>query len=118
MKLLIGDDVEQPQQEKERHHRGDEVGIGDLPGATMVAAVANALDPLDDERLLSGHLCSWLYLDALEGFLQFAEAGSALRLKGLARDLDRHLWRVTLHVSDNAGLDALDVAELGMERAL
>src|SRR5690606_15050236 len=40
---------------EERHHRRDEVGIGHLPGATVVAAVAllHLLD--DDDVVVLGH---------------------------------------------------------------
>jgi hypothetical protein len=49
--------VEQPHQQEEGHHRGHEVGIGDLPGAAMVAAADHLLDLLDDDRLFAadGH---------------------------------------------------------------
>ena len=35
--------TEQPHQQEERHHRGDEVGVGDLPCAAVMAAVIAAL---------------------------------------------------------------------------
>ena len=38
LNLLAG--VEKPENDKERHHGGDEIGVGDLPCAAMVAAVA------------------------------------------------------------------------------
>ena len=41
--LDIGRDVQQPQQQKERHHRRHEVGIGDFPCAAVMSGVATAL---------------------------------------------------------------------------
>ena len=38
LNLLAG--VEQPEDDEERHHGGDEVGVGDFPRAAVVAAVA------------------------------------------------------------------------------
>ena len=55
--LNVGGDVEQPQQQEERHHRRDEIGIGDLPGAAMRRMAAMAFDLLDDERLV--RLAPW-----------------------------------------------------------
>jgi hypothetical protein len=48
--LFFRRDVQQPEQKKERHHGGDEVGIGDFPGTAVVAATF--FNPLDDDRLL------------------------------------------------------------------
>ena len=49
--LLFGrGGVDQPHQQEEGHHRGDEVGIGDFPGAAMMAAMPALLDALDDDR--------------------------------------------------------------------
>ena len=41
--------TEEPHEQKERHHRRDEVGIGHLPGAAMMTALNNLL-ALDDYR--------------------------------------------------------------------
>jgi hypothetical protein len=46
--LLVGIG-DQPQQHEERHHRGHEVGVRDLPGAAVVTA-GDLLDLLDDDR--------------------------------------------------------------------
>jgi len=49
--LLLGaGGVDQPHQQEEGHHRGDEVGIGHLPRTTVVAAADHLLDLLDDDR--------------------------------------------------------------------
>ena len=42
--LLFAGCVQQPQQQEKRHHRGDEVGVGDFPGAAMVPAMAAFFD--------------------------------------------------------------------------
>src|SRR3546814_18211251 len=42
--------AEQPHQEEEGHHRGDEVGIGDLPRAALMAAMRLLAPLLDDGR--------------------------------------------------------------------
>ena len=47
--LLFRRRVLQPHQEKERHHGGHEVGIGDLPGAPMMPVAAGDLLSLDDD---------------------------------------------------------------------
>jgi hypothetical protein len=47
--------VDQPHQEEERHHRGDEVGIGHLPRAAMMARVTAFFDAFDDDRAV-GHV--------------------------------------------------------------
>ena len=49
--LLFRRRVEQPQQQKEGHHGGHEVGVGPFPGAAMVC-VATLLDLLYDDRLV------------------------------------------------------------------
>ena len=37
---LVAGAADQPEQQEERHHRGDEIGVGDLPGPAMVAVAA------------------------------------------------------------------------------
>ena len=46
LNLLAG--VEQPEDDEERHHGGDEIGIGDFPGAAVMAAVATFFLEDDD----------------------------------------------------------------------
>jgi hypothetical protein len=36
--LILGGGVQQPHEQKERHHGGDEVGIGHFPGTAVVSA--------------------------------------------------------------------------------
>ncbi len=51
--LLLRGRAEQPQEQEERHHRGDEIGVRDLPCAAMMAAMAFDVDLLvDDPRWL------------------------------------------------------------------
>ena len=38
--LLFGGRVEQPEQEKKRHHGGHEIGVSDFPGAAMMSMAA------------------------------------------------------------------------------
>src|SRR5690606_20645734 len=45
--------IDQPHQEEERHHRGDEVGVGHFPGAAMVAAANDLLHFFDRNGLVS-----------------------------------------------------------------
>ena len=45
LNLLAG--VQQPEDDEERHHGGDEIGVGDFPCAAVVAAVAAFF--LDDD---------------------------------------------------------------------
>ena len=52
--LLLGRRAEQPQQQEERHHRGHEIGIGDLPRAAVMAAMPLDIDLL--EMILGGWL--------------------------------------------------------------
>src|SRR5206468_3712386 len=40
-----------PEDHEQRHHRRDEVGVGDLPGAAVVGGVAGLFDSPDDDRL-------------------------------------------------------------------
>ncbi len=47
--------VDQPHQQEERHHRGDEVGIGDFPRAAVMAAVPAFLHAFDDDRAVACH---------------------------------------------------------------
>ena len=54
--LLFLRGAEQPQQQEERHHRGDEVGIGDLPRTAMVAAFDDG-HLLDDDGCRNGASC-------------------------------------------------------------
>jgi hypothetical protein len=54
--LLLGRGrVDQPHQQEKRHHRGDEIGVRNLPGAAMVGMAAGFLDPLDDDGAFAGH---------------------------------------------------------------
>ncbi len=46
LNLLAG--VEEPEDDKEGHHGGDEIGVGDLPCAAVVAAVATFFLEDDD----------------------------------------------------------------------
>jgi hypothetical protein len=48
--LLLVRIRDQPQQHEEGHHRRDEIGIGDLPRAAVVAAADDLLDAADDDR--------------------------------------------------------------------
>jgi hypothetical protein len=48
--VAFGGAAQQPHQQEEGHHGRHEVGIGDLPGATMDGMPA-LLDALDDDRL-------------------------------------------------------------------
>ena len=49
--LLLGaGGVDQPHQQEERHHGGDEVGVGDLPGPAVVGAARDLLHLLDHDR--------------------------------------------------------------------
>src|SRR3546814_15724146 len=48
--LLLGRRAEQPHQQEEGHHRGDEVGIGHFPRAAVMAAVRRLDHLLDDDR--------------------------------------------------------------------
>ena len=50
--LFLGGGVDQPHQQEERHHGGDEIGVGDLPGAAVVAALDHFLAPDHDRRRL------------------------------------------------------------------
>src|SRR3546814_6653759 len=52
--LLLGRRAEQPHQQEKGHHRGDEVGIGDLPRAAVMAAVRLFDHFLDDDRTKGG----------------------------------------------------------------
>jgi hypothetical protein len=47
--LVIGGSADQPHQQEESHHGGDEVGVGDLP-VTAVRALFDDLFLLDDDR--------------------------------------------------------------------
>jgi len=47
-RLLVGR-AQQPHQQEESHHRGDKIGVGDLPGAAVMAAGDDLL-ALDDDR--------------------------------------------------------------------
>jgi hypothetical protein len=53
--LVLGRGVEQPHQQEERHHRGDEIGVRDLPGAAVVAALDDFI-LLDDDSALGAFL--------------------------------------------------------------
>ncbi len=48
LQIAFGGRTQQPHQQKERHHRRHEVGIGDLP-CTAVMATGHLLDALDDD---------------------------------------------------------------------
>ena len=54
--LFRGGGVDQPHQQEEGHHRGHEVGIGDFPGAAVMAAMPALLDALDNDRVVAGHV--------------------------------------------------------------
>jgi hypothetical protein len=49
--LLFVRRAEQPEQQKKGHHRRHEVGIGNLPGAAVMTAMALGDDLLDDDDL-------------------------------------------------------------------
>src|SRR3546814_10358037 len=47
--LLVGGCVQQPEQQEEGHHRRHEVGVGNFPGAAVMAAADHLLDLFDDD---------------------------------------------------------------------
>ena len=112
--VALGGRAEQPHQQEERHHRGDEVGVGDLPRAAVLAVAALA-DPLDDDRLelfrVAGHVscprCSRLL--PLDVPFELGERRPVLRIQHLAAELDRDLRRVALHAGEQRRLDALQL---------
>ena len=50
--LRLGGRVDEPHQEEEGHHRGDEIGVGDLPGAAVGGAFDRFLAADDDAGAL------------------------------------------------------------------
>ncbi len=53
--VLVGS-ADDPQHKEEGHHRGHEIGEGDLPGAAVMLALMRAAAPDDDDfRMLRGH---------------------------------------------------------------
>ena len=48
VQFASGSGTQQPHEQKKRHHRRDEVGIGDLPGTTM-GTTHHLFDALDDD---------------------------------------------------------------------
>jgi len=51
--LLFCGGIQQPHQQKKRHHRGHEIRIGDLPCPAMVAALIRNGDALNQYRGIS-----------------------------------------------------------------
>ena len=51
LEIAFGGGSEQPHQQEEGHHRGDEVGVGDLP-RPAVGCGPSLADASDDNRLL------------------------------------------------------------------
>ena len=97
--LLAG--VQQPEDDEERHHGGDEVGVGDLPRAAVMAAVADFF--LDDDDGLWASLADIavrLYAAAasaaaaagaaaaLQAVFHLVEGGADVPGNGAAADLD------------------------------
>ena len=56
--LVLGGGVQQPHQQEERHHGGDEIGVGDLPGAAVMAALGDLV--FFDDNLALGALLAML----------------------------------------------------------
>ena len=50
--LLLGGGVEKPHQQKECHHRGDEVGVRNFPGAAVMAGFDHLVAPHDHRALV------------------------------------------------------------------
>src|SRR3546814_5422310 len=53
--LLVGGCVQQPEQQEEGHHRRHEVGVGNFPGAAVMAAADHLLDLFDDDDRSEEH---------------------------------------------------------------
>lgn len=53
--LFGGGGGDKPHQQEEGHHRGDEVRIGDFPGAAVMAAMSALLKALDNDRVIASH---------------------------------------------------------------
>lgn len=112
--LVLGGRPHDPEQHEEGHHRGGEIGKGDLPGPAVMPAFFD--DLLDDDRLLGFVDCHGFAPSALFGapqmLLELLEVGTQLGRHGLAAELDRDLGTVTLHVGEDARLDTGQIARL------
>ena len=90
--------AQQPHQQEEGHHRRHEVGIGNLPGATVVA-MRSLLDPLDDDRLgfLGGRTRHGLRPLLLDVAFQLGKPGPFGGIQHLATELHADGRRIALH---------------------
>src|SRR3712207_9251063 len=50
LERVLAGAADHPEQQEERHHRGHEVGVRDLPSPAVVAVGAALLDAADDDR--------------------------------------------------------------------
>src|SRR5262249_25600424 len=82
--LLGAGRIDQPHQQEEGHHRGHEVGVGDLPRAAVVAVVAALLDPLDHHAgFVERHRAPHPVLNAANPARSALRRGCASRAHGL-----------------------------------
>ena len=106
MALFISGHIQQPEQQEECHHGGHEIGIRDLPGATMVAAAA--LDDFFDNNCgfaVRHDLSPQCLLPATLSRCQFSrcilkldKARPIMTGQGLAREFNGYSRRIALHV--------------------
>ena len=120
--LAIGR-AEEPEHEKERHHGGDEVGIGDFPGAAvMTAAMLQPAFFCDDPRLVvlamlrffgfAGFRCCGhvgLLLLAAAGVFKLLGAGPLGAKNSAPGMFDGDNRRRAVQIGEDAGLDALEI---------
>ena len=121
--LNVGGDVQQPQQKKERHHRGHEVGVSDFPCAAVMGGMARPFFFLRMMMIgLFGHRIVPLCLCAGAGNAAVASSTSAklgpTSLNNALRAIfNRDRRRKSLQMREHSDLEALHIFGFGLENA-
>ena len=101
---------------KKRHHRGDEIRVGNFPRATLGRFVAPLLEPLDEDQFIDigGHVFGLRFRQFGDRILDAIEGRAFMGVQDLTCEFDANSRCVALHIGHEAGFHADKVFGIGV----